>query len=111
MSVTIGSRIKEVRKSLKMKQNELAEAIGVHFTMISLYESGKREPSRETVEGIARVTNVSADYIMGLSDHKTLSVESSKQVTNKVDDLMMRMKEIEESDPEKYKRILDLINN
>lgn len=60
MSETIGSRIKEVRKSLKMKQNELADAVGVNYTMISLYESNKREPSRETVENIARVTNVSA---------------------------------------------------
>ncbi|MGR5981157.1 helix-turn-helix domain-containing protein [Bacillus cereus] len=29
-----------------MKQLELADAVGVNYTMISLYESNKREPSR-----------------------------------------------------------------
>ncbi|PGS79153.1 transcriptional regulator [Bacillus cereus] len=108
MSKTIGSRIKEVRKSLKMKQNELADAVGVNYTMISLYESNKREPSRETVENIARVTNVSADYIMGLSAHKTLNKEVSQKVTDEVEDIM---KQINQLPTDKREKIINMIND
>ncbi|PEN09699.1 helix-turn-helix domain-containing protein [Bacillus pseudomycoides] len=108
MTVTIGSRIKEVRKSLKMKQNELAEAVGIHFAMISLYESNKRTPSRETVEKMAPVLNVSADYLMGLSEHKTLDEEKSKQVSKEAADLMEKINKLP---PEKRKLIENLIDN
>ncbi|PEQ09936.1 helix-turn-helix transcriptional regulator [Bacillus toyonensis] len=94
MTETIGSRIKKVRTSLKMKQNELADAVGVNYTMISLYESSKREPSRETVEKIARVTNVSADYIMGLSKHATFDKETSQKITDNIEDIMNRINQL-----------------
>lgn len=108
MTETIGSRIKEVRKSLKMKQNELAEAIGVHFAMISLYESNKRTPSRETVEKMAPVLNVSADYLLCLSDHKTLDKEKSGKVTKEAADLMEKINKLS---PEKRQAIMNLIDN
>ncbi|MED2128265.1 helix-turn-helix transcriptional regulator [Bacillus thuringiensis] len=108
MSETMGSRIKEVRKSLKMKQNELADAVGVNYTMISLYESNKREPSRETVENIARVTNVSADYIMGLSKHKTFDKETSKKIIDDVEDIMKRINQLPAG---KREKIINMIND
>ncbi|MGG1327407.1 helix-turn-helix transcriptional regulator [Bacillus tropicus] len=108
MAETIGSRIKEVRNSLKMKQHELADAVGVNYTMISLYESNKREPSRETVENIARATNVSADYIMGLSEHKTFDKETSKKITDDVEDIMNRIHQLP---PEKREKIINMIND
>ncbi|MGX5571759.1 helix-turn-helix domain-containing protein [Bacillus toyonensis] len=108
MSETIGSRIKGVRNSLKMKQNELAEAVGVNYTMISLYESNKREPSRETVEKIARVTNVSTDYIMGLSNHKTFDKETSQKITDDVEDIMKRINQLS---ADKREKIINMIND
>ncbi|MBG9830016.1 helix-turn-helix transcriptional regulator [Bacillus wiedmannii] len=108
MTETIGSRIKEVRNSLKMKQLELADAVGVNYTMISLYESNKREPSRETVENIARVTNVSADYIMGLSNHKTFNKTTSQKITDDVEDIMRRINQLP---TDKREKVINMIND
>lgn len=107
MAETMGSRIKQVRKEKDMKQYELAEAIGVNFTAISLYESDKREPRRDILEKIARVTNVSVDYLYGLSEHKTLDKDKSDKVSKEVTDLMEKINKLP---PEKRQAILNLID-
>lgn len=108
MAETMGSRIKQVRKEKDMKQYELAEAIGVNFTAISLYESDKREPRRDILEKIARVTNVSVDYLYGLSEHKTLDKDKSDKVSKEAADLMEKINKLP---PEKRQAILNLIDN
>ncbi|MCU5282944.1 helix-turn-helix transcriptional regulator [Bacillus cereus] len=46
----IGIRIKEVRVDiLDLPQGDFAKLIKIAKSMISLYENGKRKPSRETV--------------------------------------------------------------
>ncbi|WP_277855842.1 helix-turn-helix transcriptional regulator [Bacillus cereus] len=107
MAETMGSRIKQVRKEKDMKQYELAEAIGVNFTAISLYESDKREPRRDILEKIARVTNVSVDYLYGLSEHKTLDKDKSDKVSKEAVELMEKINKLP---PEKRQAILNLID-
>ncbi|MBR9689137.1 helix-turn-helix transcriptional regulator [Bacillus cereus] len=107
MAKTMGSRIKQVRKEKDMKQYELAEAIGVNFTAISLYESDKREPRRDILEKIARVTNVSVDYLYGLSEHKTLDKDKSDKVSKEAVELMEKINKLP---PEKRQAILNLID-
>lgn len=104
----IGIRIKEIRVDmLKMSQREFAEALDAKKTMISLYENGKRNPSRETVEKISRLSNVSADYIMGLSEHRTLNAEKSKNATNDTNELLEQLQNL---DQKKLKKIMEIIN-
>lgn len=105
---TMGSRIKQVRKEKGMKQYELAESIGVNFTAISLYESDRREPRKDILEKIARVTNVSVDYLYGLSEHKTLDKEKSEKISKEAADLMEKINKLP---PEKRQAILNLIDN
>lgn len=108
MAESIGGRIKEVRNDLGMTQRALADEIGVNFTMISLYESNKREPSKGTVAKISKLANVSADYLLCLSDHKTLDQDKSREVTKEVDEIMERINNL---DPEKRASIMNLIKN
>ncbi|MEI4617623.1 helix-turn-helix transcriptional regulator [Bacillus cereus] len=108
MAESIGGRIKEVRNDLGMTQRALADEIGVNFTMVSLYESNKREPSKGTVAKISKLTNVSADYLLCLSDHKTLDQDKSRAVTKEVDEIMERINNL---DPEKRAAIINLIKN
>ncbi|WP_217612362.1 hypothetical protein, partial [Deinococcus sp. GbtcB9] len=69
--------------------------------------SNKRTPSRETVEKMAPVLNVSADYLLCLSDHKTLDKEKSVKVTKEAADLMEKINNLP---PEKRQAILNLID-
>lgn len=53
-----GSRIKYLRKLEDITQQQLADAIGVAKSTISMYETGQREPDFETLEALADYFNV-----------------------------------------------------
>ncbi len=43
--MTFAERLKQLRKKRGLSQNELAEAIKVHFTQVSRYERGETKPN------------------------------------------------------------------
>jgi len=51
----IGTRIKQVRNALHLKQVEMAKALTMNPSAISQMESGRTKPSLETLEEIARL--------------------------------------------------------
>lgn len=59
-------------------QSECAELLGISRPTVGFYESGERIPDAITLGRIARICNVSADWLIGLSDVK--SVERNIQV-------------------------------
>lgn len=59
------NRIKELRKNSKLSQIELAKIANVSNQAISAYESGTREPKKETWQALADFFNVSVDYLKG----------------------------------------------
>ncbi|MDX5103562.1 helix-turn-helix domain-containing protein [Lactobacillus jensenii] len=60
----IGDRLAQVRVSKKLSQAETAKLIGVAQATWAQYEKGKRMPSVETLNHIAKVFNVSTDYLI-----------------------------------------------
>lgn len=58
--MTIGEKIKAIRKQKGMTQAQLAESCGFATVTIRQYESGKREPRYSQVEKIASVLEVTA---------------------------------------------------
>lgn len=46
-----------------MRQNELASAVGIGRSHMSLIESGKRNPSKRVMRAIARALGVPVDAI------------------------------------------------
>ena len=61
-------RFNEVIKLSEKTQTEIAKEIRVSKQCISDYKSGKSLPSLETLFLICRCLDVSADYLLGLSD-------------------------------------------
>ena len=57
--------LRYLRESENLKQEELAEKVGVSYAAISNYETGKREPKRKTLEAIADYFNVDMNYLLG----------------------------------------------
>lgn len=64
----IGQRLKEIRKSKGVTQDELAELLGVQKTTISSYESNKIDPVDKSKVMIAKRFNISLDYLLGVID-------------------------------------------
>lgn len=59
----MGYRIKELRETKKMTQEELAEKSGVSRTIISFLENGSPNTTSKTLVSIARALEVSIDQL------------------------------------------------
>lgn len=60
-----GRRLREVRKSKKLTQQQIADEIGVNRGSYSNWEKGKREPSFENLIKLADLFEVSLDCLLG----------------------------------------------
>lgn len=66
--VAIGQRIKDLRMSRGLTQEQLADILKISKSRIGMYEIGKREPNFEMLEAIADYFNVDMNYLLGKSD-------------------------------------------
>ncbi len=66
----LSDRIKELRKSAGLTQEEFGQKFGVVKSTVSLYESGKSTPNDEIKRKICEYFNVSLDYLHGLTNRK-----------------------------------------
>ena len=64
----MGERLVALRRARKMSQRELAALLGVSSYTISAYENDRSEPSDDIKLRLARVFDISLDYLMGLVD-------------------------------------------
>lgn len=71
MQETFIKRLMELMENENMTQIELAQKIGTTNVTISRYISGERCPRIEIVAQIAKVFNVSIDYLLGLPTSKS----------------------------------------
>lgn len=65
---TMSFRIKQLRKEKGMLQSELATLLNTTNDTISLWELDKRSPDVEDLKKLCLIFNVSADYLLGLTD-------------------------------------------
>lgn len=61
-------RIRQLRARRGLSQDQLAAALGVSRSAVSMYETSQREPDFETCEAIADFFNIDMDYLLGRSD-------------------------------------------
>lgn len=61
--ISINTRIKQLRKELKMTQHEFALRIGTTQNVLANYESGRRNPSSSVVNNICKTFNVREDWL------------------------------------------------
>lgn len=60
--------IKELRKSRKMSQTELSQALGISLRNYQRYENGERNPSSEVIIKAAEFFDVPTNFLLGLDD-------------------------------------------
>ncbi len=81
-SMSFGKRLKEVRTSKKISQEELSSRIGIHANHLSRYERDLTQPSIEVVKKIAKALEISIDALVfgeannegNLSDNELISL-------------------------------------
>lgn len=67
-------RIKELRTSRCMNQVEFAKKLNVTKQSVSNWENNNIQPSIDMIIKIANEFSVSADYLLGLDDKRTLDI-------------------------------------
>lgn len=98
--LNIGERIAQLRKQNNLSQDELAKKAGVSRTIIGNYERNANTPSIEVLMKLAKVFNVSVDYIIG---------EGQLAAIDK--DLLRRIEDIEKLDDATKQHLFFLIDN
>lgn len=67
--INFGNKLKLLRLQDNMTQEQLAQKLNLTKSVISAYETGLRLPSYDVLIRIAKIFNVSTDYLLGL-EHK-----------------------------------------
>ena len=63
------NRLRELRKEKNVNQQKLSNYLGYGYTAIANYESGRNEPSIDTICKIADYFDVTVDYLIGHEDN------------------------------------------
>lgn len=71
----LGQRICEIRTAFGWSQVELAKRLGVAKQTVSNWENENIQPSIEMLVRLAKLFNVTSDYLLGLDHTPRLSVE------------------------------------
>lgn len=64
----IQQRLRECIKISGLKQTEIAKKIGISSATLSQYLHNNKFPALDTLSKLCVVLNVSADYILGITD-------------------------------------------
>ena len=68
MLYIFGKRLKELRREAGMTQAQLAALLLVSKTTICQWETSKQEPCLEDVAQLAKIFDVSCDYLLGVQE-------------------------------------------
>ncbi len=72
--VDLGHRLRDLRKTRNLTQQQVADRVGVSKAMISSYELSTRQPSYDILVKLAALFGVSCDYLLGLGQACTIDV-------------------------------------
>ena len=65
------TRMRNLREDHDLTQQRVADYLGTSQTMYARYERGANELPIRHLIALCRLYHVSADYLLGLSSHKT----------------------------------------
>ena len=74
MISTFSSRLKVLRQSKNLRQEQVAKLVGVNKSAISSYENNLRQPSYDILVRLANLYRVSTDYLLGQTNSRTLDL-------------------------------------
>lgn len=99
-------RLKELRKNRKISQQTLSKYLNYGYTAIANYESGRNEPSIDTLIQIAEYFDVTVDYLIGLSDFPN----REKGLLKKETKLLLGYRELNDAEQNVIEELLEILS-
>lgn len=84
-----GERLRQLRESSGLTQEELAERANVAIRQIARYEANQTDPSSEVMSRLADVLGASTDYLLGRTDETTSYIQVTNLTANEKRALML----------------------
>ncbi|MCD8188924.1 MAG: helix-turn-helix domain-containing protein [Clostridiales bacterium] len=76
MIETLGSKLKKLRESRRLNQEQVAAIIDVTRSAICTYENDNRQPSYDILVRLAQLYRVTTDYLLGCQSRKMIDVSN-----------------------------------
>lgn len=115
---SVGESLRIVRKEHNLKQKDIADAIGIDRSTYSFYETGKTNPTIETMCALAKIYNVTIGYLIGKEANNPELRERANSVRAGTDPIAMLKKDEQLllmyyrlAQEESKKKILDTVMN
>lgn len=79
---SLADRIRLLRESMDLTQADLARMLGISRSGVNAWEMGLTVPSTPYIVELAKIFNISADYLLGIDQNATIHINglSQKQV-------------------------------
>jgi transcriptional regulator with XRE-family HTH domain len=106
MIMTIGDRIKVLRKEQKLTQSDLAAKVDLSYIQIGRYEQQKSKPSSDVVRKLADALGTTADFLMN-GDSQT--VAAGKIIDRDLLELFAAVEQLDTSDQTMIKTFIDAL--
>jgi transcriptional regulator with XRE-family HTH domain len=108
--ISLGQRIKQIRESLGLSQQALAEKLGVSRPSISQIENGERKVCAEELKRLAGIFNLSVDALLDPAKEPQIMIRESREAYGPKAKPRMRIN-IPQKNLQKFKEVLIYILN
>jgi transcriptional regulator with XRE-family HTH domain len=101
---SFADRLRDLRKAKGLSQTDLGQLVGLHYTHVGRYERALSMPAADTLQRLAEVLGVSADYLLEGTSSDAAKADFKDR------DLLRQFQEVERlSDDEKgvIKKLLE----
>lgn len=111
--MTIGERIRALRKQKKLSSKELATVIGVTPAYLSMLEKGKRtNPTKEVLQKIANTLEIPLDELFReeqTTENNEVKFTEEEFLNGLTDDNRLLFNKVKNLNPKDVKKILEII--
>src|SRR4030043_1525945 len=108
--ISLGQRIKQIRESLGLSQQALAEKLGVSRPSISQIENGERKGCAEEPKKLAGIFNLSVDALLEPDKEPQIVIRESREAYGSEATPRMRIN-VPQKNLQKFKEVLIYILN
>lgn len=91
---TLSKRIFNLRKQKGLTQTELGDFLGVTKQTISKYERDIKVPSRDAIQKLADIFNVTTDFLLGRNTFPNLTQQEDIKLTKSAQNILERINEL-----------------
>jgi transcriptional regulator with XRE-family HTH domain len=95
---SVGERIRRIRQEKKISGTKVAQLLGITPQYYYDIEKGKRNLSAENASKIAKIFNVSVDYLLGRSESIIAEKVSNYEIDDRVRALAREIQDLNSGD-------------